>query len=64
MEKIFFRISARPTRKIDPSAHPEPKKPRFRFLIDIVHGLKGFGKADFVLTKAGGQDKQNIWEAG
>jgi hypothetical protein len=30
----------------------------------IVHGLKGFGKADFVLTKAGERDKQNTWEAG
>jgi hypothetical protein len=37
---------------------------RLRLLIDIVHGLKGFGKADFVLTKAGDRDKQNTWEAG
>jgi hypothetical protein len=37
---------------------------RLRLLIDIVHGLKGFGKGDFVLTKAGGRDKQNTWEAG
>jgi hypothetical protein len=40
------------------------KIPRLRLLIAIVHGLKGFGKGDFVLTKAGGRDKQNPWEAG
>ena len=37
---------------------------RLRLLGDIVHGFKGFGKADFVLTKPGGRDKQNTWEAG
>jgi len=38
--------------------------PRLRLLEYIVHGFKGFGKADFVLTKPGGRDKQNTWEAG
>jgi hypothetical protein len=37
---------------------------RSRLLKDIVHGFKGFGKTDFVLTKPGGRDKQNTWEAG
>jgi hypothetical protein len=35
-----------------------------RLLGDIVHGFKRFGKTDFVLTKPGGRDKQNTWEAG
>jgi hypothetical protein len=57
-------ISARYSRKLGPTAPWNGKFPRLRLLVDIVHGLKGFGKADFVLTKAGGRDKQNTWEAG
>ena len=57
-------LSARYSGKLGPTAPGNGKFPRLRLLMDIVHGLKGFGKADFVLTKTGGRDKQNTWEAG
>jgi hypothetical protein len=61
----FFFQGLSPAQPENWSHRPRNGKfPVPRLLINIVHGLKGFGKADFVLTKAGGQDKQNTWEAG
>jgi hypothetical protein len=37
---------------------------RLSLLSDIVHRFSGFGKAVFVLTKTGCQDKQNTWGRG